>query len=619
MTDILIEAFIYLFASVLIVPIAKFLGLGSVLGYLIAGFCIGPIIGLVGEETIQIQHFAEFGVVMMLFVVGLELDPETIWGMKNKLLGLGGLQLVLTISAFTGIFIFVGSEWNVALTLGCILSLSSTAIVLQTFNEKHLMKTEGGKNAFSVLLFQDMAVIPMLALLPLLALNYDNTAILQSSPTHTPSFIESLSTLSWVGLIIFSMLFVIIGGSYLSRPLFRFVAKSGLREIFTATALMLVIGISALMSFVGLSPALGTFFAGVVLANSEYRHELETNIEPFKGLLLGLFFITVGAGINLDLLLNEFGNILMLTLGLMMLKTFVLVVICMIFNITGKERWLFALSLGQAGEFSFVLLNFSSKASVVSHESAELLLLVVACSMFLTPGLFIFYEKIILGYVYKKNPAESFAESINDEELDSVPTAIIAGVGRFGQIVNRFLVSNGVNTTVLDHEASHLDNLRRFHVHGYFGDASRPELLEKAGISSAQLLIITMDDRVSTLKIVDYVKHHFPSVIIIARAFDQAHEFKLQKAGANFVVKETFYAALQMGGEALKLLGTHPYSVEKKKYMFRRIERTTMQELYNVWNKNDGLVDMEMSYQNLFEEIEERMNIALDVGNNKSI
>ncbi len=606
MTHILIEAFIYLFASVLIVPIARFLGLGSVLGYLIAGFCIGPILGLVGEETFEIQHFAEFGVVMMLFVVGLELDPETIWSMKNKLLGLGGLQLALTIVAFSSIFMFVGMEWNIALTIGCILSLSSTAIVLQTFNEKHLMKTEGGKNAFSVLLFQDIAVIPMLALLPLLALNTSNFPSQTATSDYFPNFIDSLSTLSWVGVIIISMLIVIVGGSYLSRPLFRFVAKSGLREIFTATALMLVIGISALMSFVGLSPALGTFLAGVVLANSEFRHELETNIDPFKGLLLGLFFITVGAGINLDLLLTEFGMILMLTLGLMMLKTLVLVVICICFNITGKERWLFALSLGQAGEFSFVLLSFTSKASVLSQHSVELILLVVACSMFLTPGLFIFYEKIILRYLYKQTKAQPEEEFIEDE-FNSMPTAIIAGVGRFGQIVNRFLVSNGVITTVLDHEASHLDNLRRFHVHGFFGDASRPDLLDKAGIASTKLLILTMDDQTSTLKIVDYVRQHFPNVLIIARAFDQAHEFKLKQAGANFVIKETFHAALQMGGEALKLLGKHPYHIEKRKYIFRKIEQITMQELYDKWQSNQRLTNIEMHYLNLFEEVEEQI------------
>ncbi|MGB0216629.1 MAG: monovalent cation:proton antiporter-2 (CPA2) family protein, partial [Alteromonas oceani] len=301
MTGYFLQAFIYLLAAVIAVPVAKRFGLGSVLGYLIAGLIIGPVLGLVGEETNAIQHFAEFGVVMMLFLVGMELEPKALWNMKLRLLGLGGLQLLLTSAVITGIAMIAGLSWQVALTIGLIFALSSTAIVLQTFQEKGLQQTEGARGAFSILLFQDIAVIPMLALIPLLALPELASAINETAGQnagHGDSLVEGLPGWLYGLVIIASIAFVTVGGHYLSRPLFRFVASSGLREIFTATALMLVIGIAALMGLVGLSPALGAFLAGVVLANSEFRHELKANIEPFKGLLLGLFFITVGAGIH---------------------------------------------------------------------------------------------------------------------------------------------------------------------------------------------------------------------------------------------------------------------------------------------------------------------------------
>ncbi|MGF1806016.1 monovalent cation:proton antiporter-2 (CPA2) family protein, partial [Aliivibrio sifiae] len=329
MTGYFLQAFIYLFAAVIAVPIAKRLGLGSVLGYLIAGVVIGPIIGLVGEETTTIQHFAEFGVVMMLFLVGLELEPKMLWGMRHRLMGLGGLQVGGTTAAVMGIALFFGQPWTIALTIGLIFALSSTAIVLQTFNEKGLARTEGGQNAFSVLLFQDIAVIPMLAFIPLLALpeliEKAQLAAASAAEHHDEiSLVVGLPGWAYGMVILASIAIVVVGGHYLSRPLFRFVASSGLREIFTATALMLVIGIAALMSLVGLSPALGTFLAGVVLANSEFRHELESNIDPFKGLLLGLFFITVGAGIDFGILFDDFFTIIALTIGVMALKAAIL-------------------------------------------------------------------------------------------------------------------------------------------------------------------------------------------------------------------------------------------------------------------------------------------------------
>lgn len=584
MTGYFLQAFIYLVAAVIAVPIAKRLGLGSVLGYLIAGVVIGPIIGLVGEETTTIQHFAEFGVVMMLFLVGLELEPKMLWAMRNRLMGLGGLQVGGTTAIVMGIALFFGQPWTIALTIGLIFALSSTAIVLQTFNEKGLSKTEGGKNAFSVLLFQDIAVIPMLAFIPLLALpeliEAAQSAVASASDHHEElSLVAGLPGWAYGLVITASIAIVVVGGHFLSRPLFRFVASSGLREIFTATALMLVIGIAALMSLVGLSPALGTFLAGVVLANSEFRHELESNIDPFKGLLLGLFFITVGAGINFDVLFNDFGLIIGLTLGVMLLKALVLFTLALIFKIKNSDRWLFTLSLAQAGEFGFVLLSFSAQNHVLPAGIVQTLSLVVALSMFLTPGLFILFDKVILPRYEQKS---------NDREEDTIEekgTVIIAGIGRFGQIVNRLLVSNDVNTVVLDHQANQVDLLRSINIKSYFGDATRHDLLHTAGIEEAAMLVVAIDNQDSSVELVKYVKHTYPKVKILARAFDRGHSYRLREAGADFVESETYHSALEMGAQALRSLGHHPFFVEQQKSTYQRVESRKSEKLYQAWSE----------------------------------
>ncbi|MBV7296298.1 monovalent cation:proton antiporter-2 (CPA2) family protein [Enterovibrio paralichthyis] len=611
MTGIFLQAFIYLIAAVIAVPVAKRLGLGSVLGYLIAGVVIGPMIGLVGAENTTIQHFAEFGVVMMLFLVGLELEPKMLWAMRNKLLGLGGLQLGLTAAAVAAIgFYLLSQPLSIAVTIGLIFALSSTAIVLQTFSEKRLTKTEGGRNAFSVLLFQDIAVIPMLAFIPLLALP-DLVEKAQSLAETAAEHHKEISLVAglpgWaVALVtIAAIAGVVVGGHFLSRPLFKFVASSGLREIFTATALMLVIGIAALMSLVGLSPALGTFLAGVVLANSEFRHELESNIEPFKGLLLGLFFITVGAGINFGILFDDLFLILGLTVGLMLLKALVLLLISFVFRIKGAARWLFALSLAQAGEFGFVLLSFSIQNHVIPTDLAELLSLVVALSMFLTPGLFIIYDKVILPRLVKAS---------NEREEDVIEekgTVIIAGVGRFGQVVNRLLTANGVQTVVLDHEATQVDNLRQINIKSYYGDATRPELLHTAGIEEAALLVVAMDNQETTTELVEYVRHAYPNVKILARAYDRGHAYKLRDAGADFIVKETFHSALEMGAEALRALGEHPFQVEQQKDTFNRIERDSSEMLYQSFMGGEESKTYDTHYRDLFIELEETIRSAM--------
>ena len=606
MTGYFLQAFIYLVAAVIAVPVAKRLGLGSVLGYLIAGVVIGPIIGLVGEETTTIQHFAEFGVVMMLFLVGLELEPKMLWAMRNRLMGLGGLQVGGTAAIVMGIALAFGQPWTIALTIGLIFALSSTAIVLQTFNEKGLSKTEGGKNAFSVLLFQDIAVIPMLAFIPLLALP-ELIEAAQSAVTSASDHHEELSLVAdlpgWAyGLVITaSIAIVVVGGHFLSRPLFRFVASSGLREIFTATALMLVIGIAALMSLVGLSPALGTFLAGVVLANSEFRHELESNIDPFKGLLLGLFFITVGAGINFDVLFNDFILIIGLTLGVMLLKAAVLFTLALIFKIKNSDRWLFTLSLAQAGEFGFVLLSFSAQNHVLPADIVQTLSLVVALSMFLTPGLFILFDKVILPRYEQKS---------NDREEDTIEekgTVIIAGIGRFGQIVNRLLVSNDVKTVVLDHQANQVDVLRSINIKSYFGDATRHDLLLTAGIEEAAMLVVAIDNQDSSVELVKYVKHTYPKVKILARAFDRGHSYRLREAGADFVESETYHSALEMGAQALRSLGHHPFFVEQQKSTYQRVESRKSEKLFKAWSEAEDNPRYDNNYRQIFIHLEEAM------------
>lgn len=606
MTGYFLQAFIYLVAAVIAVPVAKRLGLGSVLGYLIAGVVIGPIIGLVGEETTTIQHFAEFGVVMMLFLVGLELEPKMLWAMRNRLMGLGGLQVGGTAAIVMGIALAFGQPWTIALTIGLIFALSSTAIVLQTFNEKGLSKTDGGKNAFSVLLFQDIAVIPMLAFIPLLALP-ELIEAAQSAVTSASDHHEELSLVAdlpgWAyGLVITaSIAIVVVGGHFLSRPLFRFVASSGLREIFTATALMLVIGIAALMSLVGLSPALGTFLAGVVLANSEFRHELESNIDPFKGLLLGLFFITVGAGINFDVLFNDFILIIGLTLGVMLLKAAVLFTLALIFKIKNSDRWLFTLSLAQAGEFGFVLLSFSAQNHVLPADIVQTLSLVVALSMFLTPGLFILFDKVILPRYEQKS---------NDREEDTIEekgTVIIAGIGRFGQIVNRLLVSNDVKTVVLDHQANQVDVLRSINIKSYFGDATRHDLLLTAGIEEAAMLVVAIDNQDSSVELVKYVKHTYPKVKILARAFDRGHSYRLREAGADFVESETYHSALEMGAQALRSLGHHPFFVEQQKSTYQRVESRKSEKLFKAWSEAEDNPRYDNNYRQIFIHLEEAM------------
>lgn len=587
--EFMLIASILFLGSVIAVPIATKLGLGSVLGYLLAGMAISPLLSFIGTDVVELQHFAEFGVVMMLFLVGLEMSPKSLWDMRTRIFLLGGLQVAVTILIIAAISFFFDQPWTVGLAIGMVLSLSSTAIVNQTLNEKKLLKSDGGQASFSVLLFQDIAVIPMLVLIPLLALpelldviNAGSENVNHNgSESHglNLSLVEGLN--GWQSaLASFAMIAVVLAaGHYLTDPIFRFVSRARLRELFVSTALMFVLGIALLMTLVGLSPALGTFLAGVVMARSEYRHELESDISPFKGLFLGVFFITVGAGINFTLLSENLNTVLGLTFGLILLKSCVLLVLAYLFRLRGGDRWLFALGLAQAGEFGFVLLSFTVVNSVIPVEVADLLLLVVALSMLLTPVLFIIYDKIIA-------PRYSRQEEREADNIDVASHIIIAGHGRFGGIVNRALSAAGFETTVVDYSSEQLHLLRSFKLPAHFGDATRPDLLHAAGIEDAKLLVIAIDEKESITRLVRYVSRHHPHIHIIARAIDRMHVYELWSLGCRDIIRETYDSSIRAGRSALQAMGIDGGRAIEMMKSFEDVDRRWMLELADLYDSD---------------------------------
>ena len=584
METFLIQATIYLGAAVIAVPLAARLGLGSVLGYLLAGIAIGPLTGLVGTETKDLQHFAEFGVVMMLFLIGLELDPRALWNMRQRLLGLGGLQVSLTMLAITSGSIAMGYDWGTSVAIGMIFALSSTAIVLQTLTEKGLMQTGGGRSTFSVLLAQDIAVIPMLALLPLLAVPVvislatdGSLAVVDPDDAHhaTLSLVEGLPGWGVTIVTLGAVAAVILAGTFLTRPVFRYIHHARLREMYTALALLMVVSIAVLMQMVGLSPALGTFLAGVVLANSEFRHELESDLEPFKGLLLGLFFITVGAGINFDLLFGDPARILGLAVAIMAIKGIILFSLALLFKLHKKDRWLFTLGLAQAGEFGFVLISFSLTQGVLTDALAGQLLLIIALSMLITPLLFIVYD-ILSRRMGDADPEEH-------DEVDEKGTVIIAGIGRFGQIVNRLVESAGFDTVVVDNNLATVQMMRKFGFRGFFGDPTRPDLLNAAGLEDAQVLVVAIDDKANAVKLVRYARKTRPDLHIIARAHDRMHVHELYDAGANDIVREMFDSSLRAGRYALENLGLTEFEAAELEQRFYQHDRKALRELAALW------------------------------------
>jgi monovalent cation:proton antiporter-2 (CPA2) family protein len=574
-----LSAFIYLGAAVLLVPIAHRLGLGSVLGYLIGGALIGPfVLGWVGgEQGEEAMHFAEFGVVIMLFMIGLELEPARLWRMRGPIFGLGGLQVVLTALAVMGIAKACGLETKPALATGMILALSSTAIVIQTLQEKALLRTDGGSDSFAVLLFQDISVIPMLVVFPLLAAS--GTKVVHHGWLHElPHWAQPFVTLG-------AVVAIVIAGQFFVPRGFAILAKTGLRELLTAAALLLIVGVALMMTLVGLSPALGAFVAGVVLAGSHYRHELESNLEPFKGLLLGLFFLAVGASLDFSVIAGRPLLVAALVAALIALKVLVMFVIATLLKIRGSHRWLLSLALAQGGEFAFALLSMAIQQDILEEETSKLLVAVVALSMAATPLLFILYERILAP----RYTAVSKEERAPDR-IDVHAPVILAGFGRFGNFVGRFMMSQGVKVTVLESDPDHVEMLRKFGFKVFFGDATRLDLLHAAGIHQACMLIIALADQAKVAQLVTEVREKYPKLRILARGHDYDQRFELMSLGvaAEDTVHEQMGSAQELAVRALRALGRPAYATERASRRWRRYDEETFHLINPVHNDEDA-------------------------------
>lgn len=546
--------FLYLTAAVLAVPIAKALGLGAIIGYLAAGIAIGPW-GLALVSNVQdILHFAEFGVVLMLFLVGLELQPSRLWALRRPIFGMGSAQVLGCAAVLFVLASLVGLPWRVGLVGALGLALSSTAIALQTLAERNLMRTSSGQAGFSILLFQDVAAIPILALLPLLG-----AAAGADANSHSPGEV-ALEVAKIVGVIAA----IILGGRLLLRPVLRWIAKSKTPEVFTAAALLLVVGIAMLMVMVGLSMALGAFLAGVLLADSEYRRELETDIEPFKGLLLGLFFIAVGMSIDFGVLMRSPWLMAGILFGFLACKAVVIYALARAVGIPYQERPVFTLLLAQGGEFAFVVFQAAAGAQVFPAETASLLIGAVALSMLLSPLLLVVLDRVLLRrYANLKAPA---AEEISEPQDAPI---VIAGFGRYGQIVARVMLMQGIRTTVLDHSVEMLEVARTFGYRVHYGDATRLDLLRIAGAGQARILVIAVDDPEQSVKIAALARKHFPHLQVVARARDLTHWNKLRDEGVTLVQRELFESSMHSARTVLELMGLPPDQAAEMTRRFR--------------------------------------------------
>ena len=601
MSDGLYQAFIYLLAAIVAVPLAKRLGLGSVIGYLLAGAVIGPYALRFVAGGGDVMHFAEFGVVMMLFVIGLELRPALLWQMRRPILGLGGLQVLETAVVVGLVALWVGLPWKSSLAVGFILTMSSTAIVLQSLGERGLMKTPAGEASFAVVLFQDIAVIPILALMPLLALGPA-----AGEAAHT-GVIANLPGWQQALLVIAAVAAIVLAGRFILRPFFRYIAGTRLREMFTATALFIVVGIALLMQKLGLSPALGTFVAGVVLAESEYRVQLEADIEPFKGLLLGLFFISVGASIDFSLIAQRPGTIALIVTALITLKFVVLLALGRVFRLKGADVMLFAFVLAQGGEFAFVLFSFATQNAVLPAEIANLLVASVALSMAAAPILLTAEEKLVRPLFQTCEP-----ERPPDEIDEHDNPVILAGFGRFGHIVGRVLRGNGFGTTVLDHDADQVEMLGRFGLKSFYGDASRLDLLEAAGARHAKLFVLAIDDEAKALQIIATVQREFPRLKILARATSRQHAYEILRLGVNQVYRETLGSALDLSIDALQVLGMDERRARRVAQIFREHDEASVREMAKLRDDDDYVSIARKHIENLERALQSDAEIPPD-------
>jgi glutathione-regulated potassium-efflux system ancillary protein KefC len=558
----LTNSLIYLGAAVLVVPLSRALGLGSIIGYLAAGIAIGPWgLGLVTNVE-DILHFAEFGVVLMLFLVGLELEPRRLWALRQPIFGWGSVQVLGCAAVLFVAAVLAGASWPVSLVAALGLALSSTAIALQVLGERNLLATSAGQAGFSILLFQDVAAIPILALLPLLGA----AGLADGAAASWP--LDALKIVAVVAGII-------LGGRLVLRPLLRWIAKSKTPEIFTAASLLLVVAIAALMQLVGLSMALGAFLAGVLLAESEYRRELETDIEPFKGLLLGLFFIAVGMSIDFGVIARSPALLAAIVIGLLLLKALVIYVVAVLIGLPKQDRPVFTLLLAQGGEFAFVVFQAALGSRILTPELASLLIGSVAISMLVSPLLLVAIDRLLLPR-YATGQARQLEEL---SEPQDAPT-IIAGFGRYGQIVGRLLSAQGMAATVLDHDADMIEAARAFGYKVYYGDASRLDLLRTAGAASARVLVVAVDDVRQSLAIVRLAQEHFPHLEIVARARDVTHWNELRDLGVTRIERELFESSLRSGRTVLEVLGYPPHEARRQALRFRRHNIALFETMY---------------------------------------
>lgn len=579
--SMLVDAVVYLGAAVVAVPLASRARLGSVLGYLVAGCAIGPFgLGLV-EDPEATLHFAEIGVVLMLFLIGLELDPKHLWKLRRAVFGGGSLQLASCSAVFIAALLLLGLPWQGALVAGVAIGLSSTAVAMQTMAERNLLKTDVGNTAFAILLFQDIAAIPLLAIVPLLA----------AAPSQ-----ESGGGAMGALLVLGSIVAVVVIGRFLTRPILRLIAQTGLREVFTAFTLLLVLGIAGLMASAGVSMALGAFLAGVLLAGSEYRHALETDIAPFKGLLMGLFFIAVGMSIDFGLLATQLGTVVALVLGYQVLKVAALRAIGRGLGVEASSRWLLAALLAQGGEFAFVVFGVARSANLLPGNWDALLTLTVALSMALTPVLLMLERRL--------RPAAP--ERAPDAIEETGAHVIIAGFGRFGQIVGRLLFASGVKATVLDLNPNQIDVLKRFDFRVYYGDASRLDLLQAAGAAEAKLLVNAIDDPETSLRLVEAVREHFPHLRILARARNVGHYYELRSRGVEVLTRETFESAVVLGRRALEALGVGAYEARERADQFRRQNIAAIEAILPHWHDEKKRIAMARSAR---QDLERQMEL----------
>jgi len=572
----LVNSFIYLSAAVIAVPLSRALGLGSIIGYLAAGIAIGPW-GLAFVTNVQdILHFAEFGVVLMLFLVGLELEPKRLWSLRRPIFGWGSAQVAGCAGALFAVALACGLAWPIALVGALGLALSSTAIALQVMGERNLLSTGSGQAGFSILLFQDVAAIPILALLPLLG-----GSLAENQPV---ALVERVQEAIKIIAVIAG---IVVGGRLALRPLLRWIARSKTPEIFTAASLLLVVGIAALMQIVGLSMALGAFLAGVLLAESEYRRELETNIEPFKGLLLGLFFIAVGMGVDLGVLREAPLQMATIVLGFLAVKGLVIYAMARAMQLPFQERPVFTLLLAQGGEFAFVVFQAAAGANVLPAQTASLLVGAVAVSMLVSPLLLVAIDKLLLPRY--ANCGVPVLEEISEQQDAPI---LIAGFGRYGQIVSRVLLAQGQSCTVLDHDAEMIEAARKFGYRVFYGDATRLDLLRTAGAAHAKVLVVAVDDVAQSLEIVDLAREHFPQLEIVARARDVTHWNQLRDRNVMLVQRELFESSLLSARSVLELLGQAPEAAQSTIQRFRQHNLELFEQLHPHYKDSAKLISV---------------------------